>query len=85
MTKPKCKCPEGSPFHWHDEDRASIFLSAKLHNSLNNSIKQTAHIERERVNGRDISHVSGLSHKSHAQRLISVRQFLVYSKAGKAV
>ena len=80
--KRKCKCPEGSPFHWKDEDRPSIFLEAKLHNSLNNSLKQTEHIERERTKGRDISHVAGLSHKSHAQRIISVRQFLVYSKAG---
>lgn len=85
MTKRRCKCPEGSPFHWKDEDRPSIFAQAKLENSLNNSLKQTAHIEKERVNGRDISHVAGLSKKSHAQRLISVRQFLVYSKAGQVL
>jgi hypothetical protein len=83
MTKPKCKCPPGSPFHWKDDDRPSIFVTAKLENSLNNSIKQTAHIERERINGRDISHVAGLSKKSHAQRLISVKQFTVYSRAGQ--
>jgi hypothetical protein len=83
MTKPKCKCPPNSPFHWRDNPRPSIFVDAKLHNALNNSIKQTAHIERERLNGRDISHVAGLSHKSHAQRIISVRQFTVYSRAGK--
>lgn len=82
MTKRKCKCPEGSPFHWQDEDRPSIFLEAKLHNSLNNSLKQTEHIERERTKGRDISHVAGLSAKSHAQRIISVKQFTVYSRAG---
>ncbi len=83
MTKRKCKCPPGSPFHWQDEHRPSIFAAAKLENSLNNSLKQTEHIERERLKGRDISHVAGLSKKDHAQRLISVKQFTVYSRAGQ--
>lgn len=83
MTKRKCKCPPGSPFHWHEEARQSVFAAAKLDNALNNSLKQTAHIEKERINGRDISHVSGLSNKPSVKRMISVRQFLVYSKAGK--
>lgn len=78
MTKHKCKCPQGSPFHWKDEDRPSIF--ANLNKSLNNSMKQTAYIEQERVNGRDISHVYGLSNKENAQRILAVRQFVVYSK-----
>lgn len=82
MTRPKCKCPKGSPFHWHGDDRPSIFMDAKLHNSLNNSQKQTAYLEQERAKGRDLSHVAGLSRQTHAQRIISLRQFTVYSKAG---
>jgi len=80
--KRKCKCPPGSPFHWQDEDRASIFADPKMQNSLSNSQKQTEYIEKERLKGRDVSHVAGLSAKSHAQRIISVRQFTVYSRAG---
>ena len=82
MTKRKCKCPPGSPFHWQDVDRPSIFADSKLATQLENSRKQTAYIEQERLKGRDISHVAGLSHGSHAQRVINVRQFTVYSRAG---
>ena len=77
--KRRCNCPPGPPFHWQDEVRPSIF--ANLNKSLNNSLKQTAYIEQERVKGRDISHVAGLSDKEHAQRILSVRQFVVYSRA----
>ena len=83
--KRKCKCPPGSPFHWQDEDRASIFADPKLIASVNNSQKQTAYIEQERMKGRDISHVAGLSAKEHARRIITVRQFTVFSKAGAKV
>ncbi len=82
MIKRKCKCPPGSPFHWQDVDRPSIFADSKMQNSMSNSQKQTAYIEQERLKGRDISHVAGLSHNSHAQRIINVRQFTVYSRAG---
>ena len=81
--KSKCKCLPGNPFHWRDDHRASIFLTTNPNKSLNNSLKQTEHIEQERVKGRDISHVAGLSTKTHAQRLISVKQFVVFSKAGQ--
>lgn len=81
--KSRCSCPPGSPFHWKEIHRPSIFAVSGLNKSLNNSLKQTEHIERERVNGRDVSHVAGLSTKTHAQRLISVKQFVVYSKAGQ--
>lgn len=83
--KSKCNCPPGSPFHWKEIHRPSVFLSSNLNKSLNNSLRQTEHIERERVNGRDVSHVAGLSTKTHAQRLISVKQFVVYSKAGQVL
>ena len=82
MTKPKCKCPLGSPFHWHEIKRPSIFADSKIQNSINNSVKQTAHIERERVKGRDISHMPGISKETTVPRTMNVRQFLAYSRAG---
>ena len=85
MTKRKCKCPPGSPFHWQDVDRPSIFMDAKLRNALNNSQKQTAYLEREKANGRDPSNVAGLSRETRVQRVISLRQFTVYSHAGKVL
>lgn len=81
----KCNCPPGSPFHWQEIYRPSLLSSADLNKSLNNSLKQTEHIERERVKGRDISHVAGLSNNPSAQRIINVRQFVVYSKAGRVL
>lgn len=80
--KRKCKCPPGSPFHWQDEERPSIFLEAKLNNSLNNSVKQTVHIEKQRMQGRDISHLPGISKLTPAPRTMNVRQFIAYSRAG---
>lgn len=80
--KRKCSCPAGSPFHWKDEQRLSVFAQSDLAKSMKNSLRQTEHIERQRVQGRDISHVAGLSTKTHAQRIIQLGQFVVYSKAG---
>jgi len=84
MTKRKCKCPPDSPFHWRDNPRPSLF-------ALDNNFKaaaatlshnQTMVVEREREKGRDISHIAGLSAKTHAERIISVKQFTVYTRAG---
>jgi hypothetical protein len=45
------------------------------------SNNQTRVVEREREKGNDISHIAGLSAKTHAER-ISVKQFAIYSRAG---
>ena len=81
MTRRKCKCPEGSPFHWRDEIRKSVLLDDK---STVLSMNQTLVIEREREKGRDISHFPGMSDKSaKLARTISVREFNIFSRAGQ--
>ena len=82
MTKRKCNCQLGSPFHWQEIKRPSIFADPKFKNAINNSVKKTAHIERERIKGRDISHVAGLSNNTPTPRTMNVNQFLAYTKAG---
>ena len=79
----KCNCHPFSPFHWEDDPRPSIFAVANLNKSLNNSLKQTTYIEQERKKGRDISHVAGLSTKDHAERILGIRQFVVFSRVEK--
>ena len=68
--KNKCKCPPGSPFHWRDEVRPSIF--AKDNGALL-SMRQTEVVETARKNGRDIGHIPGVTTK--------VRYFHFYAKA----
>lgn len=84
MTKPKCKCPPDSPFHWRNDPRPSIFATdPQLKAAATLSQNQTMVIEREREKGRDISHFPGMSDKS-AQRVgrINVKEFNIYSRAG---
>lgn len=78
MTKYTCKCPPNSPFHWRDNPRPSIFATD---NGARLSINQSAVVDREREKGRDISHVAGLSTKSQIDRLMSFKQFTVYTRA----
>lgn len=87
MTRPKCKCPPDSPFHWRDNPRPSMFARDSNFKAAAATLShnQTKVVEREREKGNDISHIAGLSAKSHAQRIISVKQFIVYSKAGKVL
>ena len=73
-----CSCAAGSPFHWRDDPRPSIFAAD---NSVKLSINQSAVVDRERQKGHDISHVAGLSAKSHSERILNVRQFTVYTRA----
>ena len=84
MTKRKCKCPPDSPFHWQDTQRPSIFASD---NGVLLSMKQTAVVEREREKGHDISHVPGVSKRPEVLKrpTISVKQFLIFSKAGQVL
>jgi hypothetical protein len=47
------------------------------------SQNQTAVVEREREQGRDISNLPGVTKKfSHAER-ISVKQFTIFARAGR--
>lgn len=83
--KRKCKCPPDSPFHWMDNPRPSMFLKDPLFNAgARLSQTQTVVVERERAKGKDISHVPGISEKSaKIANRINVRQFNIYSRAGK--
>lgn len=77
--KYKCKCPPNSPFHWRENKEPTIFLKDKsLQHSQQSSASQTAVVERERLNGRDIGNVAGMA--TVVDRL-NVRLFTVYSKA----
>jgi hypothetical protein len=74
----KCNCPIDSPFRWRENPRPSIFATD---NGARLSINQSAVVDREREKGHDISHVAGLSTKSHSERILNVRQFTVYTRA----
>lgn len=81
--KHKCKCPPGSPFHWHESQRPSMFAKDPLFTAgAKLSQSQTQVVERERKKGRDIGHVRGVSSKADmlAQRL-KPRDFNVFAKA----
>lgn len=74
--KRKCKCPPGSPFHWHEDPRPSMFAKDPLFTAgAKLSQSQTQVVERERAKGRDIGNIAELS-----ARLLNTRQFLIYSK-----
>jgi hypothetical protein len=82
--KYKCKCPPDSPFHWRDNPRPSIFATdPHLKAAATLSHNQTMVVEREREKGHDISHIPGLSAKTHTERLISVKQFTIFTRAGQ--
>ncbi len=74
----KCKCHPDNPFHWRDNPRPSIFAKD---NGVMLSIRQSTVIDKERDKGRDVSHLPGLTTKE--QRIINVRQFTVYTRAGQ--
>lgn len=77
--KYKCKCPPGSPFHWRENKTPSIFAQDKsLQKSAMSSASQTMVVERERLNGRDISNVAGMAITINR---VNLREFSVYSRA----
>lgn len=76
--KYRCKCPPDSPFHWRDDKSPTIFQDKAMKQSVASSMSQTAVVERERLNGRDISHFPGM--KVVVDR-VNLKQFSVYSRA----
>ncbi|MFN6301939.1 MAG: hypothetical protein ACK42H_07090 [Planctomycetota bacterium] len=66
----KCKCPPGSPFHWRQDPRPSIFVKD---NAALLSMRQTEVVESARRQGRDIGHIPGVTTK--------IRYFHFFSKA----
>jgi hypothetical protein len=77
----KCRCHPNSPFLWRNDKTPTIFVSEKINQYSKLSASQSAYVDRERNNGRDISHIAGLSKASHAQRLTDFKRFAVYSFA----
>jgi len=77
--KYKCNCHPSSPFHWRDNKTPSIFIQDKfIKKSAMSSASQTMVVERERLNGRDISNVAGLTNTISR---VNLRQFSIYSRA----
>jgi hypothetical protein len=86
MTAKKCRCPIDSPFMWKHDHSPSVFLQDAHFrgHGATMSQSQTQVVERKREQGIAIGTIQGLSNKS-AQTTISVRQFTIYSKAGRPV
>lgn len=74
----KCSCPPDSPFHWRKNKSPTIFQDKAMKQAVACSVSQTAVVERERLNGRDISHFPGM--RVVVDR-VNIKQFSVYSKA----
>jgi len=85
MTAKKCRCPVDSPFMWKHDDSPSVFLQDAHFrgHGATMSQSQTQVVERNRAQGVAFGTIQGLSNK--AQTIINVRQFTVYSKAGKVL
>lgn len=80
-----CKCHPQSPFLWRNDKTPSIFAADKHINQYSKlSASQSAYVERERNNGRDISHIAGISKASREVRLTEFKKFAVYSMAKPA-
>ena len=85
MTAKKCRCPVDSPFMWKHDHTPSVFAKDshfRGHGAVM-SQSQTQVVERKREQGIAIGTIGNLSNK--AQNIINVRQFTVYSKAGKVL
>jgi hypothetical protein len=85
MTAKKCRCPSDSPFLWKHNHTPTVFVK-DLHFRGHGAVmsqSQTQVVERNRAQGVAIGTISNLSNKP--QSTINVRQFLVYSKAGRPV
>jgi len=83
MTAKKCKCNHDSPFLWKHNHSPSVFLQDAHFrgHGATMSQSQTQVVERNRAQGVAFGTIPNLSNK--AQNIINVRQFTVYSKAGK--
>ncbi len=85
MTAKKCRCPVDSPFMWRHDNSPTVFAKDSHFRGAGAvmSQSQTQVIERNRAQGISIGTIPNLSNK--AQNIINVRQFTVYSKAGRPV
>lgn len=78
----QCKCPEGSPFHWHEDKTPTMFMKdVTFRASADLSAKSTATVERTRKAGKPAGSIYGISRNREAE-LLRMRTFSVFSLAG---
>jgi hypothetical protein len=83
MTAKKCRCQPDSPFLWKHDHTPTVFAKDphfRGHGAVM-SQSQTQVVERNRAQGVAFGTIGNLSNK--AQNIINVRQFTIYSRAGK--
>lgn len=79
----KCKCPVGSPFHWHEDKSPTVFMKdVTFRASADLSAKSTATVERTRKAGKPAGSIYGISRNREAE-LLRMRTFSIFSLAGK--
>ena len=85
MTAKKCRCNHDSPFMWKHDHTPTVFAKDPHFRGAGATMSQsqTQVVERNRAQGISIGTIPNLSNK--AQNIINVRQFTVYSKAGRPV
>lgn len=76
----KCKCPPGSPFHWEQEKRPSIFLQDKTYSYSHQSAASTQRIAEARATGQNVGYLHGISRNREAE-ILRMRNFTIFSKA----
>jgi hypothetical protein len=83
MTAKKCRCNHDSPFLWKNDRTPTVFAKDPHFrgHGATMSQSQTQVVERNRAQGIAIGTITNLSNK--VRNIINVRQFSVYSKAGK--
>jgi hypothetical protein len=85
MTAKKCRCPSDSPFLWKHDHSPSVFIKDPHFrgHGATMSQSQTQVVERNRAQGIAVGTIHNLSNKP--QTTINVRQFTIFSKAGKVL
>ena len=83
--KYRCSCPVGSPFHWPDEPRASIFARDPAYRAasttgMSQSQSSTQVVEQVRKKGEVAGFLRGISRKRE-EEILRIRNFMIYSYA----
>jgi hypothetical protein len=83
--KYRCSCPVGSPFHWPDEPRASIFAKDPAYRAasttgMSQSQASTQVVEQVRKKGEVAGFLRGISRKRE-EEILRIRNFMTYAMA----
>ena len=81
-----CKCKPGSPFHWHEDPRPSIFYEdhtfrAKGADGKSGSQLAADFVESQRVVGKMSGTIQNLSKTEKELAVIAYKQFGIFSRA----